>query len=70
MREWLFKNSDQKDSNADFSGWEEKSEFVSFPLVKLTANAVYFDGLTYRRDGPDRIKVYVAIENDGVVQEE
>jgi len=59
-----------KHFNADFSGWEEKNEFVSFPLVKLTTNAAYFDGMTYRRDGPDRIKVYVAVENDGVVQEE
>ena len=59
-----------KHFNADFSGWEEKNKFISFPLVKLTANAVYFAGLTYRRDGPDRLKVYVAIKNDGVVQEE
>ncbi len=59
-----------KHFNADFTGWEEKSEFVSFPLVKITANAVYFDGMTYRRDGPDRLNVYVVIENDGVVQEE
>ncbi len=59
-----------KHFNADLSGWEEKDKFISFPLVKLTANAVYFDGLTYRRDGPDRLKVYVVIENDGVVQEE
>ncbi len=38
--------------------------------MKLTADAAYFDGLTYRRDGPDRLQVYVAIEKNGEVHEE
>lgn len=59
-----------KHFNADFSGWEEKDGFVSFPLVKLTADAAYFDGLTYRRDGPDRLKVYVAIKKGEELHEE
>jgi len=59
-----------KHFNADFSGWEEKDGFVSFPLVKLTADAAYFDGLTYRRDGPDRLKVYVAIKEGEELHEE
>ena len=59
-----------KHFNADFSGWEEKDKFVSFPLVKLTDDAAYFDGLTYRRDGPDRLQVYVAITENGKVHEE
>ena len=59
-----------KHFNADFSGWEEQDGFVSFPLVKLTADAAYFDGLTYRRDGPDRLKVYVAIKKGEELHEE
>ena len=59
-----------KHFNADFSGWEEKDGFVSFPLVKLTADAAYFDGLTYRRDGPDRLKVHVAIKKGEELHEE
>lgn len=59
-----------KHFNADLSGWEHKDKFVSFPLVKLTDDAAYFDGLTYRRDGPDRLQVYVAILENGEVHEE
>jgi len=59
-----------KHFNADFTGWEEKDEFVSFPLVKLTQNSIYFDGWTFRRDGPNRLKVYVSIEEKGKVYEE
>ena len=59
-----------KHFNADLSGWEEKDQFISFPLVKLTENAAYFEGLTYLRDGPDRLKVYVVVGQDGVVREE
>ena len=59
-----------KHYNADFSGWEEKDDFVSFPLVKLTEDTAYFRGLTYRRRGPDQLEVHVAIERDGEVHEE
>jgi len=59
-----------KHFNADLSGWEEKDKFISFPLVKLTENAAYFEGLTYLRDGPDRLKVYVVVGRDGEVHEE
>ena len=59
-----------KHFNADLSGWEEKDKFISFPLVKLTENAAYFEGLTYLRDGPDRLKVYVVVGQDGKIHEE
>ena len=59
-----------KHFNADLSGWEEKDKHISFPLVKLTAKAAYFEGLTYLRDGPDRLKVYVVAGQEGNVKEE
>jgi len=59
-----------KHFNADLSGWEEKDKYISFPLVKLTENGAYFEGLTYLRDGPDRLKVYVVIGQGGKVYEE
>ena len=58
-----------KHFNADFSGWEEKKEFVSFPLVKLTEDAAYFGGLTYRRLGTDRLLVHVAIREGDELRE-
>jgi hypothetical protein len=42
-----------KHFNADLTGWEEKAEVRSFPLVSREGDAWYFDGLTVRRDGPD-----------------
>lgn len=41
-----------KHFNADLTGWEEKADTVDFPLVKAEADAVFFDGLTFRR-GPE-----------------
>ncbi len=34
---------------ADFTGWEEKDKHVTFRLVKVETDAVYFGGLTYRK---------------------
>ena len=42
-----------KHFNADLTGWEEKAEVRSFPLVAREGDAWYFDGLTVRRDGAD-----------------
>jgi hypothetical protein len=59
-----------KHFNADLSGWEEKAVVQNFPLVKLEANAVYFDGITYRKRGADGMDVYVMIRHrDGKVTE-
>ena len=61
-----------KHFNPDLTGWEEKADFVTFRLLKATATEAYFDGLTFRRDGPDRTHIYLAIRNraDGSVREE
>ena len=53
-----------KHFSADLHGWEEKDDFVSFPLVKLGENEAFFDGLTYRRIG-DELRAYVAVEQEG-----
>lgn len=50
-----------KHFEADFSAWEDKAEYVSFPLVRLGEESAYFDGLTYRRVDRDRMIVYVSI---------
>ena len=43
-------------------GWEEKEQFVSFPLVKLEPGAAWFSGLTYRReDGGDTLRVWLTV---------
>jgi hypothetical protein len=59
-----------KHFNSDLIGWEDKDKFISFPLVKLTNDAAYFDGLTYRKIGSDKLQVFVAIKRDGKIHEE
>jgi len=49
-----------KHFNPDLSGWEEKAESVEFRLVRLEPDALYFDGITFRRIAPDEIHVHVA----------
>jgi hypothetical protein len=59
-----------KHFTADFTGWEQPDRFVTFRLARLTADAVYFDGLTFQREGPDRMTIYLAMRAQGVLREE
>lgn len=52
-----------KHFNPDFSGWEEKDDYVAFPLVAVEEQAVYFDGLTFKMTGPDEMRAEVMIDN-------
>lgn len=58
-----------KHFDADLRAWEEKEEYVSFPLVKLTENAVYFEGLTLIRVGEDQLQSFIVISRAGEVEE-
>ncbi|MCB1037028.1 MAG: hypothetical protein KDD47_24590 [Acidobacteria bacterium] len=58
-----------KHFHPDFKAWEEKEDFVAFPLVKLTSDAAYFDGLTFKRNGPDRLQVFLALRHGEKVEE-
>lgn len=60
-----------KHFNADLTGWEEKNEVVRFRLVGIAPNTAWFDGLTFRRLGPDTVQVMLAIgSGDGTAREE
>jgi hypothetical protein len=61
-----------KHVNADMTGWEEKNDFVTFKLAKHDASGAYFNGLTFKRVGPDLLEGYLALRNraDGTVREE
>ena len=43
----------------EFAAWEEKKEHLSFPLVKLTDDAIYFQGFTLRRIDEDRVQAFI-----------
>jgi uncharacterized protein YciI/ketosteroid isomerase-like protein len=59
-----------KHFNPDLTGWEEKNEFVTFQLVKIEPNAVYFNGLTMiEKNG--KCDIWLAMkQNDGSFSEE
>ncbi len=59
-----------KHFNDDYSAWEEKSGYVTFPLVSVSEDAAHFAGLTYKRDGADRLLVYLAVGGKDGVHEE
>lgn len=52
-----------KHVNPDMTGWEEKSDFVTFRLVRQDEGGLYFEGLTFRRDGADRIEMFLALRD-------
>lgn len=59
-----------KHFSAELHGWEEKDNYVSFPLVKLGHHEAYFGGLTYRRTRDTELRVYVAVkQEDGRLEE-
>jgi hypothetical protein len=58
-----------KHFHPDLTGWEEKDDYLTFPLVKIEPDAVYFQGLTLKRDG-DECKQYLAMrQKDGSFEE-
>lgn len=59
-----------KHFSPDLKGWEEKDESILFPLIKLTGNEAFFDGLTFRQTNPDSLSVFVVIEQEGGIPEE
>jgi hypothetical protein len=60
-----------KHFNADLTGWEEKGGFVTFRLARVTPEAIYFDGLTFRREGKDKMTIFLALrERNGTLREE
>ena len=49
----------------EFVGWEEKEDYVSFPLVKLAENAAWFRGLTFRRRDADGLSIFIVLTSKG-----
>jgi hypothetical protein len=61
-----------KHFNPDLTGWEEKADAIRFRLLKITPDAVWFDGLTFQRVDDNEVRIFLAIRNrtDGSVREE
>ena len=59
-----------KHFSADFSAWEEKSDFVNFQLVKKEADALHFGGLSFYKKGDDAIDGYIVMRNGETITEQ
>ena len=55
--------------NSDLTAWEEKNEVRCFPLIARERDIWYFDGLTVRREGDDRMVVAVRVTAGADVKE-
>ena len=58
-----------KHFNADFSAWEEKGDFVSFPLVQIDHDAIHFSGLSFYRQKNGDILGYIVMVNKDQIKE-
>jgi hypothetical protein len=58
-----------KHFNADLTGWEEKNDVRSFPLVAKQDGAMHFEGMSFHPKG-DELTVYLAVEHEGKPPEE
>ena len=52
-----------KHFNNDLKGWETKDETVDFPLKKITATKVVFEGMTFEKVSDNEMNVHVDIKN-------
>ncbi len=51
-----------KHFHGDLKGWEEKDQSVDFPLVAISQDEARFDGLTFKKTGPDRMLITVVVD--------
>jgi len=56
-----------KHFSPELKGWEDKGDYVEFPLVAVEENAVYFDGLTYKLTGENELRSAVNVEGQGII---
>jgi hypothetical protein len=60
-----------KHFNSDMTGWEEKDVSVRFPLVKLSPEEVFFEGLTYRKEKDGSLQIFLSEkQKSGKVEKE
>lgn len=55
-----------KHFGSDFVAWEDKSDFITFRLIKVEDDAVHFSGLSFYKNGDDKIDGYIVMtQKDG-----
>jgi hypothetical protein len=59
-----------KHFNDDFSAWEEKKDYVEFPLVGIDEDAIHFSGLSFYRVSDSELTTYLVVRNGQEAREE
>ncbi len=59
-----------KHFSADFIAWEEKPDYVHFKLVAVEPDALHFSGISFYRQGPDKIEAYLLMKDGENLREE
>ncbi|MEM9208185.1 MAG: DUF6265 family protein [Pseudomonadota bacterium] len=54
----------------EFIAWEDKADYISFPLVRVDSDAVHFSGLSFYRRGTDDIDGYIVMKGESGIEEE
>ena len=55
-----------KHFDSHLKGWEEKDEKLECKLVNISSDAVYFEGYSFFKLGPDKIKCVVLVESEEI----
>ena len=59
-----------KHFSADFTAWEEKTDYVDFRLVAIGDDALHFSGISFYRRGDDDMDGYIVMRNADGIREE
>ena len=59
-----------KHFSSEFVAWEDKPDFVSFPLVRVDEDAVHFSGLSFYRQDAETMDGYLAMKTADGIREE
>ena len=59
-----------KHFNADFTAWEDKADYVTFKLVKKSADELHFGGLSFYRRDDERMDGYIVMRDGDKVSEQ
>lgn len=73
---WILSEYDGKLSlrlrhfNPDFTGWEDRREYLEFPYVEMGENFIQFEGLRYELISASEIMVTLDMIHDGKITQE
>lgn len=67
---WLLDSTGMKlkHFNPDFSGWEEKSDFVDFEMIEVTDKKVALNGLSYELLASGELEIKLRLKNGEAVK--